>query len=185
MPALCRSIAIAFVLLAVSQSAIAQVAEPSGPSKNWNVDFAATFGVRPGIGALTTGADVTGSVTVVHSTHADDFHHRCKGLTAMFSLAPGEQLLMLGPRWDAGDQEGTAFFRILAGVRKLTETVSTTTGPLETSESLLGVGAGAGVAVLGVMLDVNWIMSPASERARHRLTVSAGYTWSVPFKRGS
>ena len=185
MPGLGRSIAIAFVLVAISERAIAQVAEPSTPSKNWNVDFAATVGVRPGIGALTTGLDVTGTVTIIHSTHVDDFQHRCTGLTAMFSVAPGEQLLMLGPRWDAGDQEGTAFFRILAGVRKLTGTVSTTTGTLETSESILGIGAGAGIAVGGVLLDVNWIMSPSSEQARHRLTVSAGYTWSVPFKRGS
>ena len=185
MAVLGRSIAMALVLVGACQSAAAQVAEPSTPTKNWNVDFGGTVGLRPGIGALTTGVDVTGTVTVVHSTHPDDLRHRCKGLTAMFSLAPGEQLLMLGPRWDAGYEEGTGFFRILAGIRKLTETVPSPNGRHETPESVFALGAGAGVAVGGVLLDVNWIVSPSSERARHRLTFSAGYVWSVPFKGGS
>jgi hypothetical protein len=174
---------IGFVLIGICGTASAQVAEPSQP--NWNVDLAGTIGVRPGLGATTTGVDVSGTVTLIRTTHSNVFDHRCTGLTAMFSAAPGERLMMLGPRWDAGDQEGTGFFRILGGVLNLTETVPTTNGRLKTSESLLAVGAGAGIAVGGVLLDVNWIMSPASERARHRLTVSAGYTWSVPFKRGS
>ena len=103
----------------------------------------------------------------------------------MFSLAPGEQLLLAGPRWDAGDQEGTAFFRLLGGVRKLTETAPGSNGLRKSSESGLAIGAGVGVAVGGVLLDVNWIVSPWSELAKHRLTVSAGYIWSVPFKGGS
>ena len=185
MPGLGRSIAIAFVLVGVCQSAIAQVVEPSPPTKNWNVDFAGTVGMRPGIGAATTGMDVSGTVTVVRSTHADGFQHQCKGLTAMFSLAPGEQLMLVGPRWDVGDMGDAAFFRLLAGVRRLTETVPTSNGQLESSESTLGIGAGVGIAVGVVLLDVNWIVTPASERARHRLTVSAGYIWSVPFKGGS
>jgi hypothetical protein len=185
MAVLGRSIAVALVFIAGCQSVSAQIAQPAPPSTDWNLDVAATVGVRPGLGAATTGPDGSVAVTVVRSTHSGIFGHRCSGLTTMFSLAPGEQLLLAGPRWDAGDQEGTAFFRLLGGVRKLTETAPGSNGLRKSSESGLAIGAGVGVAVGGVLLDVNWIVSPWSELAKHRLTVSAGYIWSVPFKGGS
>ena len=177
MPGLGRSVSIAVFLVGVSQSAFAQVDQPSAPAKNWNLDFTGGVGVSPGMGAATTSLDLSGAVTVLRTTHQDDeFHHRCRGLTARFSGSPNERSLMVGPQWDAGDPDGTLFVRVLAGVRKPSSPAS---------ELTPAVGAGVGMAVGPILLDVNWIVSPWAERAPQRLSVSLGYTWSFPFKAGS
>ena len=170
-----RSFACALLLVAIPQSAIAQVAEPSPPAKEWNFDIAGTIGVTAGIGAATSGLDVSGAAAVVRTRRPAPSQHRCLGLTAMVTIAPREWSVLTGPRWDAGDLEGVAFVRILAGLRHISGPPRQSDGEPEWSASTLGVGAGAGVSVLGVLLDVNWVMSPWDERAPHRLSISLGY----------
>ena len=175
MPNLRTSVSFALLLLGVSQRAIAQTGAPPAPTKSWNADFAATVGVVPPIGA-TTSVDLSGAATLVRTTSSGIFDHRCRGVTTMVTWTRHETSILAGPRFDTGDDDGTAFLRVLAGVRRLSG---------EGGGSTLGVGVGAGVAVGGVLLDINGVMSPWAERVPYRLSVSIGYVWSVPFTGGS
>ena len=158
------------------------------PKKTWNLDIAGTAGISPGIGAATTGLDVSAAVAVVRSTESGDFGHRCFGLTTMFTglwarSEPGtagarERSVLVGPRWDAGDLDGMAFVRVLGGVRQLSGPSPTPNGQPESSDTTVAVGAGLGVAVLGVLVDLNWVMSPWFEGSSQRVTVGIGYVWS-------
>ena len=179
MPYLSRSVLTALLLLGASQRALAQVANPSPPTKSWNLDVGGSVGVRAGIGALTTSVDLSGSVTVVRTTETEPMSHRCLGLTAMFVGASDERALFVGPRWDSGDDDGTVFLRILAGPRRLSGSLADSG-----SETTLGVGAGVGLAVGGLGFDVNWIMSPWAERGSQRVSVSLSFIWSVPLAKG-
>lgn len=109
-----------------SAHAQARAVAPSVP-KSWHLDLAGTGGISPGIGASTTALDLSGAVTFVRTTEPDEFSHRCRGLTVVLSsiyarsapeLAnPREQSLMVGPRWDSGDSDGTGYIRLVGGVR--------------------------------------------------------------------
>ena len=169
-----RSLVFAFVTAGLPHSVAAQVAAPTA-GKSWNADVAATVGIGPGIGAATTGLDLSGAVTVVRTTESEVFNHRCLGLTTMFTVTPHERAFLVGPRWDAGDDDGSGFVRLLAGVRNVSAP--------DRSQSTVGIGAGAGLSIGGVLLDVNWIISPWAEHAPQRLSVSAGYIWSFPLDR--
>jgi len=161
-------------------AATPQVPGPSSPGEAWNLDIAGTAAISPGIGAATTGLGLSGAVTIVRSAESGDFDHRCVGLTAMFtglwsrSEPPAanarERSVLFGPRWDAGDLDGTAFVRVLAGLRR--------SGGANPPAGTIGIGAGVGMAVGAVLLDVNWVVSPWSDEASHRLTVGIGYIWS-------
>jgi hypothetical protein len=180
-----RTVLIGVFVLGLAQSAIAQVGEPSAVKKSpaekeWNGDLAGTVGLSAGLGAAKSRLDVSGAVTVVRTTRTADFGHRCLGVTAMASVASGERLFLVGPRWDVGTLEGIAFARAVAGVRNVSGALRNADAGRGSSDTQFAVGAGAGVGVLGVLLDVNWIVSPASDRSRHRLTVSLGYMWSFP-----
>jgi hypothetical protein len=163
-------------------SASAQVtgASESNLQKAWDLDLSGTVGVSPGIGAATTGLDLSGAVTLVRTNQWDEFHHRCLGLTAMATTlwagstpdagSPREQGIFVGPRLDAGDVHGAGFVRVFAGARHLSSD-----GPVTVSQTTLGIGAGVGLEVLGVLFDINWLMSPWEARSSNRLTVSVGY----------
>lgn len=168
-----RTIAVTLItlipILGHAQEAVPQVATATAPTRSWNMDIAGTVGIRPGIGGTTTGITLSVAATVVRTRETEPFHHRCLGVTVMLDGGPGERSLVAGPRWDAGGPDGTGFIRILAGVRRFSDTVR---------EPLFAFGAGAGVEIVGVLLDLNWIVSPAAEGAPHRLSVSVGKIWS-------
>jgi hypothetical protein len=186
-----RSLVVMAVVVAAPRDATAQNVQSSSRT-TWNLDLAGTAGIKLGIGAATTGADLSGAVTVARSTEFDEFSHRCLGLTTMFSgvwsrSEPGmadarERSVLVGPRWDAGDLDGAAFVRILGGVRQVSGLRATSDGHVGFSETTGGVGAGFGVAVAGVLLDVNWVISPWADETPQRLTFGLGYIWSVPLK---
>ena len=174
---ICRQLLLGAILVAaLAHDVTAQAVESSTPTRSWNVDLSGTVGVRAGIGSTMTGVDVSGAVTVVRTVDLGQHERRGRGLTVMFDVAPGEWSALAGPRWDVGNEDGTAFLRVLAGVRRLYDS---SVQP-ETSESVFSVGAGIGAAVADVLLwDVNWIVSPTAERAAHRLTVSLGFMWHM------
>jgi len=176
MPSMRLSVLAVFLLIAFSQEALAQPANPSPSTTTWNIDIAGAVGVRVGLGALNTSVDLSGGVTVFRATHTEPFEHRCLGVTAMFVGASGERAVFVGPRWDTGDDDGTVFARILAGPRKLSFEGFE-------DETTLGVGGGVGLAVGPLSIDVNWIMSPWTERGSQRVSVSLGYIWSIPITR--
>ena len=149
---------------------------PSNPAKSWNLDFSGSAGISPGIGDAVTGLNLSGAVTLVRTTEPDDLVHRCWGVTTIVTTdwtrstagaaSSHEVGVFAGPRWDYGDADGTGFVRVFTGARQLSENTT------------FAVGAGMGVEVLRVLLDVNWVMSPWNKDSPYRLTVSAGYMWS-------
>ena len=157
---------------------------PSSPGKGWNLDFSGSAGISPGIGAAATGLDLSGAVTLVRTTHPDELAHHCWGVTTLATTdwtrstsgaaSSHEVGVFAGPRWDYGDADGTGFVRVFAGARQLSEERNTT----------FAIGAGMGVEVLRVLLDVNWVMSPWNKHSPYRLTVSAGYMWSFRLRAG-
>jgi len=190
-----KSVALIAVLAAIAPVSVsAQVtgAAESNLEKAWNLDVSGKVGVSPGIAAATTGLDVSGAVTLVRTNQLDEFSHRCWGLTAMVTTvwagstpdtgSPREQGIFVGPRLDSGDIHGTGFVRVFAGARHLSGHGPASDGRATFSKTTLGVGAGVGLEVLGVLFDINWVMSPWEAESSNRLTVSAGYIRS--FRRG-
>jgi hypothetical protein len=186
-----RAIALSFVLVIIGvRSAAAQVASTAAasPTRNWNVDLSGTAGVVPGVGAATTGFDLSAAVALVRSIESFEATHQCRGVTVMFTsvrarssselASPREHAVLIGPRWDGGGFDGTLFLRVLGGVRSVSGFRTGTSGPEKFSKRAVGVGAGVGMEVLGVLFDVNWITSPWAEDTSSRLSVSIGYIWS-------
>jgi hypothetical protein len=153
-----------------------------------NLDVAGAVGISPGIAAATSGLDLSAAVTLVRPTDTQEFSHRCLGLTALVSAAwtrsaPREESVLVGPRWDAGDVHGTGYVRILGGVRRFSGIRAQSPGQPRFSDVSVAVGVGAGIEVIGFLLEVNWIASPWAAEASHRLSFSVGYTRS--FRLGS
>jgi len=167
---------------------------PSNPEKSWNLDFSGSVGISPGIGIATTGLGVSGAITFARTTELGEFAHRCWGFTAMVTTDRArstpeaanfrEVAVFAGPRWDHGDTDGTGFVRLFGGARQLSQREPTPQGRAAASKTTFALGAGMGVEVLRVLLDVNWVMSPWEKLSPYRLTVSAGYMWSFRLGRG-
>ena len=171
---------VALCLLTVPRSASAQSTNPPGVPipKSWSLDVSGMAGISPGFGDSTSALRLEGNVTFVRVSEPSEFSHRCLGLTFAFAAEPDEQAILTGPRWDAGDQEGTGYFRLLGGVRRVSSTRADATGQHDIRENIIGVGAGVGFVIGNVLMDVTWVMSPWEPEARHRVTFSLGYTWS-------
>jgi hypothetical protein len=167
---------------------------PSNPEKSWNLDFSGSVGISPGIGIATTGLGVSGAITFARTTELGEFAHRCWGFTAMVTTDRArstpeaanfrEVAVFAVPRWDYGDTDGTGFVRLFGGARQLSQREPTPQGRAAASKTTFALGAGMGVEVLRVLLDVNWVMSPWEKLSPYRLTVSAGYMWSFRLGRG-
>jgi hypothetical protein len=131
---------------------------------------------------------VSGAITFARTTELDEFAHRCWGFTLMVTTDwarstpeaanSREVAVFAGPRWDYGDTDGTGFVRLFGGVRQLSQREPIRQGQATASKTTFALGAGMGVEVLRVLLDVNWVMSPWEKQSPYRLTVSAGYMWS-------